>query len=82
MTDAIAIHVNDIIDLVATCPEGIRLSHLMEIVGERFGRFVTFHTSSAYGMDIDELLHYLEARDRVRITSGVVFPGGAPACEH
>jgi hypothetical protein len=33
-------------------------------------------------MDLDELLHFLEARDKVRIASGVVFPGGAPACEH
>jgi len=34
------------------------------------------------GMDLDGLLHFLEDRDKVRITSGVVFPGGAPACEH
>jgi hypothetical protein len=30
----IAIHGHDIIDLVATYPDGIRLSQLMEIVGE------------------------------------------------
>ena len=54
----------------------------MEIVGERYGRMATFHTCSAAGMDLDELLHFLEARDKVRITGGVVFPGGAPACEH
>jgi hypothetical protein len=36
----------------------------------------------AIGMDLDELLHFLEARDKVRIKSGVVYPGGSPACEH
>ena len=54
----------------------------MELVGERYGRHVTFHTCSAMGMDLDGLLRFLEARDKLRTTSGVVFPGGSPACEH
>jgi probable metal-binding protein len=82
MHDAIAIHGHDIIDLVSNHPDGIRLGQLMEIVGERYGRNVSFHTCSAAGLDLDELLHFLEARDKVRITGGVVFPGGAPACGH
>jgi probable metal-binding protein len=82
MPDAIAIHGHEIIDLVATHPDGIRLSQLMEIVAERYGRMVTFHTCSAAGMDLDALFKFLEARGKVRITSGVVFPGGASACEH
>ena len=82
MTATITIHGHDIIDLVAKHPEGIRLSQLMEIVAERYGRMVTFNTGSAAGMDLDGLLRFLEARDKLRITSGVVFPGGSPACEH
>jgi probable metal-binding protein len=82
MTDAIAIHGHDIIDLVATYPDGIRLSQLMEIVGERFGKSVTFHTGSSTGMDLDGLLRFLEARNKVRITGGVVYPGGSLACEY
>ncbi len=82
MNDTIAIHGHDIIDLVSNHPNGIRLGQLMDIVGERYGRNVTFHTCSAAGMDLDGLLHFLEARDKVRIASGVVFPGGSPACEH
>jgi hypothetical protein len=35
MTDAIAIHGYDIIDLVSQHPDGIRLSQLMEVVDER-----------------------------------------------
>ena len=82
MTNAIAIHGHDVIDLVSQYPDGIRLSQLMEVVDERFGKSVTFHTCSAMGMDLDGLLHFLEDRDKVRITSGVVHPGGSPACEH
>jgi probable metal-binding protein len=82
MTDTLAIHGHDIIDLVATYPDGIRLSQLMEVVDERFGKSVTFHTCSAMGMDLDGLLRFLEERDKVRISSGVVYPGGSPACEH
>jgi probable metal-binding protein len=78
---ATTIHGHDIIDLVATYPDGIRLSRMMEIVAERHGRSVTFHTCSAMGMDLDGLLAFLEARDKVRITSGVVYPGGSPVCE-
>lgn len=37
----------------------------------------TFHTCSALGRDLDALLAFLEARDKVRIVSGVVFPGGS-----
>ena len=80
MTNAIAIYGHDIIDLVSTYPDGIRLSQLMEVVDERFGKSVTFHTGSMMGMDLDGLLRFLEASDKVRITSGVVFPGGKPAC--
>lgn len=82
MSEAIAVHGHEIIEIVSAHPDGIRPSQLMEIVSGRFGRMATFHTCSAAGMDLDELLHFLEARDKVRITGGVVYPGGAPACEH
>ena len=64
MTDAIAIHGHDIIDLVSQHPDGIRLSQLMEVVDERFGKSVTFHTCSSMGMDLDALLRFLEDRDK------------------
>ena len=82
MTDAIAIHGHEIIELISTHPDGIRLSQLMEIVADHYGRAATFHTCSAHGMDLDALLAFLEARDKVRIVSGVVFPGGSSACNH
>ncbi len=82
MTDTIAIHGHEIIDLIATHPDGIRLSQLAETVTERFGKSVTFHTCSTMNMDLDSLLAFLEARDKVRIVSGVIFSGGSPTCDH
>jgi probable metal-binding protein len=78
MSGAISIHEHDIIDLVATYPEGIRLSQLMDVVDERYGKSVTFHTGSSTGMDFDGMLRHLESRGKVRITSGVVSSGGSP----
>jgi probable metal-binding protein len=82
MTDTIAIHGHEIIDLIATHPDGIRLSQLAETVTERFGKSVTFHTCSTMNMDLDSLLAFLEARDKVRIVSGVIFSGGSSTCDH
>ena len=82
MTDAITIHGHEIIELVSNHPDGIRLSQLAGDVVERFGQGATFHTCSAQGLDIDRLLAFLEVRGKVRITGGVVFPGGSPACKH
>lgn len=79
MPDSTAIHGHEIIELVSNHPDGIRLSQLMEAVNERFGQSVTFHTCSAAGMDLDALLHFLEARDKVRVSAGVVYPGGSPS---
>ena len=82
MTDAITIHGHEIIELVSNHPDGIRLSQLASDVVARFGQGVTFHTCSAQGLDIDGLLAFLEVRGKVRITSGMVYPGGSPACNH
>jgi hypothetical protein len=34
------------------------------------------------GMDLDGLLPFLEARNKVRIKSGVVYPDSSAACDH
>jgi probable metal-binding protein len=79
MTNATAINGHEIIELVSTHPEGIRLSLLAETVAERFGRHATFHTCSTMGMNLDRLLAFLEARAKVRIVRGVAYPGGSLA---
>jgi probable metal-binding protein len=72
-----AIHGYEIIDLIESFPQGIRLGQLVEVITERFGEGATFHTSSAAGLDFDALLQSFEMRDEVRISRGVVYPGAA-----
>lgn len=69
-----AIHGGEVVDLIESHPDGIRLGMLMELVVRRFGEAVVFHTSSAAGLDFDSLMSFLEARERVRISRGVVYP--------
>lgn len=82
MTAPVAVHGHEIINLVSSHPDGIRLSQLAETVMKRFGSSATFHTCSALGMNLDALLAFLEARDKVRISNGVVHVGHAPVCAH
>lgn len=76
------IHGHDIIDLVASYPQGISTAALETEVDRRFGEGTRFHTCSAEGMTLDDLLGFLASRDKVRVAGGMVFPGGAPACHH
>lgn len=78
MPPAVTIHDHEIIDLISKHPDGIRLSLLMDSVADRYGKFISFQTTSALGMDLDGLLRLLESRDKVRIVSGVVYPGALP----
>ena len=82
MYSPIVIDRHEITEIVSTFPDGIRLSQLAEKVAVRFGKSATFHTGSTFGMDLDALLATLEARAKLRIIRGVVYPGGAPACVH
>lgn len=82
MQEATAVHGHEVIALVADRPEGIALDELAGLVTGRFGTAVTFHTCCAEGMDLGELLAFLEARDKVRVADGKAFPGGAPPCDH
>jgi probable metal-binding protein len=76
------VHGYEIIDLVAANPKGVRLSRLAEIVAAKYGPAVTFHTSSVLGLDFDDLLVFLEAREKLRIVRGVVIATSSAVCVH
>jgi len=67
----------EIIEIVSAFPNGIRLGQLHEMVIKRFGPLTTFHTSSRLGLNFDDLLVFLEARNQLRSSRGVVFPQSA-----
>ena len=75
MSTITSINSHEIVDIVSANPKGIRLSRLIEKVSAKFGPSVTFHTSSHIGIDLDSLLVFLEARNKIQIVRGVVMPG-------
>ncbi len=82
MFSPVVIDRHEILEIVSTFPDGIRLSQLLDHVAARFGKSATFHTGSQLGMDIDALLASLESLDKVRIVRGVVYPADSPALVH
>lgn len=74
------IHGHEVIDMVAANPGGMCANALARLVAQRFGKAARFRTCSAAGMDFDELLVFLDTRDKLRVTGDMVFPGRSPAC--
>jgi probable metal-binding protein len=77
MFSPIVIDRQEVLEIVSTFPEGIRLSQLVEKVAARFGNSATFQTGSSFGMDLDALLATLESREKVRIVKGIIYPANA-----
>ena len=69
-------------ELVAGHPEGISLVTLTQTVADKFGAGARFLTCSAAGMTFSELLTFLVERDKIQLRDSLLFPGGAPACDH
>ena len=82
MSPSTIVHSSEIADLISKYPKGIILSELIEIIGKRFGSSSKFQTGSLLGKDIDYLLLFLEARNKVRIVRDVVYPSAAPVYAH
>ena len=79
MNTCVAVHGHEITDIINAHPTGIRLGQLVETVNRRFGPAATFHSSSRLGLGFDDLLIFLEARNKLRIVCGVIFPCGSSA---
>ena len=82
MSTSLDIHGREVIGIVHSHPGGIWANSLSRLVSERFGAAARFRTSMGAGLDLDELMVYLEARDKIRVTGDMVFPGGRPARAH
>jgi len=61
-----------VLEIVSKRPFGIRLGQLHELVAERVGPSVSFHTGCQAGLDLDELLLYFETRGDIEISRGLV----------
>lgn len=71
-----------VVALVSANPNGIGLKRLAATVAKRFGSSAKFKTGKLPDMDLEDLLVFLEVRDKVRIVRGMVFPCSSPAYAH
>ena len=72
MTQPVAIHEDEIIRMVSMHPDGIAIGSLEEAIAVRFGRFTTYYTGSAAGLDLNGLLDLLDTRGKLHISRGVI----------
>jgi len=77
-----SIHGHEIIDLVSNHPDGMTIAQLTEAVAKQFGGMPRFYTCSAEDLALDELLEFLHAGNKIRISGDSVYPGKSPACSH
>ena len=70
-------HQSEVLAILESFPEGIRLGHLFEILSDRLGLHPVFHTATSSGLDFDDLVRWLEAEGRIRISRGMAFPSDA-----
>jgi len=76
------IHGHEIIDMVSKNPDGLTVAQLTESVAKQFGGMPRFYTCSAENLTLDELLEFLHAGHKIRISGESIYPGKSPACHH
>lgn len=76
------IHGHEIIELVKRNPDGLNMAQLTEAVAKQFGGMPRFYTCQAENLTLDELLEFLHAGHKIRISGDSVYPGKSPACQH
>jgi probable metal-binding protein len=84
-TDSNSIHGHDVIHLVhqaAQAASPFTRQTLAAEISRRFGDGVRFHTCSAEGMTLDQLLAFLLMRGKVVERAGVLTVNIAEVCGH
>jgi probable metal-binding protein len=75
-----SVHGHDVIHLIGDAHPPFTRQTLAAEVSRRFGPAVRFHTCSAGGMTLDELLAFLVARGRVVESDGQLRPDMSKVC--
>jgi probable metal-binding protein len=76
------IHGHDIIDLIRSAPAGFTPEDLATEVTNRFGAAARFHTCSAGGMTLDQLLQFLFMRNKITEREGKLWIVEENVCNH
>ena len=75
-------HGHDILNLIARRPAPWPLDEFRAAVSAAFGDAPSFHTCSAQGMALDELLVFLLQRGKIALSDDGIALGAVPACNH
>ena len=76
------VHGHDVIDLIRSSREGFTPAALSAEVSKRFGAAATFHTCSAGGMSLDQLLQFLFMRNKIVEREGKLWVVEENVCNH
>lgn len=81
-TDAVSVHGHDVIHLIHHAEPALTRASLAREVAARFGEQARFHTCSARGMTLGQLLQFLEAREKVVERDGRLYVLLGNVCSH
>lgn len=76
------VHGHEVMRILGESESPMSCEKLEEQVAARFGDDVRFHTCSADGMTLDELLDFLKAREKVVEVNGMLASDLAKICSH
>ncbi len=76
------VHAHDVIDLIQNASPALSLDGVVAEVNRRYGPAVRFHTCSASGMTIQEVLEFLATRRKIVLEDGRLLVNSANVCKH
>lgn len=77
-----SIHGHEVLRMILDAEPFLTRQELTGRIEQMFGAGARFHTCSANGMDLDELLHFLTDRKKIVEHQGVLQPGAHGMCSH
>jgi probable metal-binding protein len=79
---AATIHGHEILHLIVDADPALTRDRLGQVVERRFGTDCRFHTCSAQGMDLEQLLQFLQDRGKIACVDGTLTADPSRICSH
>ncbi len=77
-----SVHGHEVMRMIAAAPEPYSRKQLSDAVETQFGQHARFHTCSAQGMTLDELLQFLSERAKLTEVNGLLNVPRESICDH
>ena len=76
------VHGHEVMRMMSASGEAYTKEALRAAIQERFGEEARFHTCSAENMTADELIAFLESKDKFLFQDGEFTTNAAQMCDH